>query len=1015
MSINDKNPQGTALAPEGTAIAPEGTAIAPEGTAIAPEGTAASGKSTSTSSNRTSANATAKDPGIAIGTEITIDGKKYRVIRRFSSGSEADLYEVKSGLKSFGLKIYRKGFHPNTKVIPLVQKLKGKGYLADVHSFGSVSVNGKSYEYELMDYYGCGPANAMNMKGKTQAILAIAFKTALTLDACHKAGFIHKDVKPANILITDSGSYDCVLCDFGIADVLKNGETSTKQTRTPIYAAPEIYDPKNATAIVDGENLFVITPKADYYSLGMTILSLWYGESAFRSKETEMSVTKLTTGIQVPNDMPDPLYTIVRGLLIKNPNKRWDLDEIQDFLNGKNFCIDESKILEDLNILYNAGKHQIANTTEDLAFYMLEDMELAQRYLYKGKVKEWLKSRPELQEEMEHIVEKRYPKDMYKGVLAAVFALDPSYGFPLKGTDRKTGKTEVVMAHSSQEVIDFCTSHFCNEQTKENIASELFIDWLQHLGYKETWALKPIVPKYTRDTIKDLENDIVFRLRIQTMDPLCDICLCNDINDPNYAMTGERIGKVINEAYQTILVDFEDDVDSLTSTHPDWQLMLNLLESESYENSYLHRFFETKGNRFFDHDRTLKAEMDRMKHPDSRKIGPKDGQLEGFLFMRLISAYGHKPTYRFKGTNITVSDQGDLKWHMSKKQMLKNAFYKESFSGWLAVQYQENPHADFSQKYSYEKALVEYTRLLGRIDPENAYYRNYLNATKDAKARIKDGMKRIRRVNSRAIFQKILATIFGVLPLLFLITCIALTLTESPVISSKVEFEGIFKSVGIIVAILVLISGESNGCLECIIAGAIVSGIVWAVLRFLAPYLLWFYIAVAVIALIYFSIKTIFNFSRHAKLAKKYSKPGFEELELEPIHYAYSNDSYFDSSISGAFNEYDIDKWRNDVKARRKRVIFFIITAWIMLILSTFLPETETLNKFNMAVRDKATELVVPEDMTTPEQKLEKLKRAEERAVKRAERAKAKAEREAAKAKEAAEKAKEMNRTVNGK
>lgn len=140
-----------------------------------PKGTAASGKSTSTSSNRTSANATAKDPGIAIGTEITIDGKKYRVIRRFSSGSEADLYEVKSGLKSFGLKIYRKGFHPNTKVIPLVQKLKGKGYLADVHSFGSVSVNGKSYEYELMDYYVCGPANAMNMKGKTQAILDYMF------------------------------------------------------------------------------------------------------------------------------------------------------------------------------------------------------------------------------------------------------------------------------------------------------------------------------------------------------------------------------------------------------------------------------------------------------------------------------------------------------------------------------------------------------------------------------------------------------------------------------------------------------------------------------------------------------------------------------------------------------------------------------------------------------------------------------------------------------------------------
>ena len=78
------------------------------------------------------------------------------------------------------------------------------------------------------------------MKGNAQAILAIALKTAMALDKLHKEGILHKDVKPANILIKDRDSWDTVLCDFGIADIMDaQGTCATTQVRTPIYAAPE--------------------------------------------------------------------------------------------------------------------------------------------------------------------------------------------------------------------------------------------------------------------------------------------------------------------------------------------------------------------------------------------------------------------------------------------------------------------------------------------------------------------------------------------------------------------------------------------------------------------------------------------------------------------------------------------------------------------------------------------------------------------------------------------------------
>ena len=278
---NAKKSQGTATAPQGTATAPQGTATAPQGTATAPvEGGAA------------------------------------------YSGAQADLI-VKNGKM---LKIYKSGSAFNAAVMPLVKKLKGKGVVVDLYDYGTMDHEGEQRQFELMKYYPGGAVSGVDLKGNKEAIVTIVRKVAEALDTCHRAGFLHKDVKPANILIRDKSTWDCVLCDFGIADVLDHGKVTTQQARTPVYAAPEVYE---RTITLGNQTLCELTPAADFYSLGMTILCLWYGESTFRQKETTLAIQKVHDGIVVPTDMPDPLYTLTRGLLVKDPAHRWSWKEVK--------------------------------------------------------------------------------------------------------------------------------------------------------------------------------------------------------------------------------------------------------------------------------------------------------------------------------------------------------------------------------------------------------------------------------------------------------------------------------------------------------------------------------------------------------------------------------------------------------------------------------------------------------------------------------------------------------------
>ena len=109
--------------------------------------------------------------------------------------------------------------------------------------------------------------------------LSIGVKLAGALEAAHRVGTLHRDVKPANILLTDYGEPQ--LTDFGIARIAGGFETATGViTGSPAFTAPEVLE--GATP----------TPASDVYSLGATLFCALTGHAAFERRSGEQVVAQ---------------------------------------------------------------------------------------------------------------------------------------------------------------------------------------------------------------------------------------------------------------------------------------------------------------------------------------------------------------------------------------------------------------------------------------------------------------------------------------------------------------------------------------------------------------------------------------------------------------------------------------------------------------------------------------------------------------------------------------------------
>jgi protein kinase-like protein/TIR domain-containing protein len=146
--------------------------------------------------------------------------------------------------------------------------------------------------------------------GRTMALIAQA---ADALQAAHNHGVVHRDVKPANLLVRENGTL--VLTDFGIAKSAGSAQLTAPGSvlGTAAYVAPEVANGGKAT------------PLSDVYSLGVVAYQCLTGKPPFTGN-TPMDTAMRHVREQpapLPPDIPPSVRMIVERALAKEPGARW--------------------------------------------------------------------------------------------------------------------------------------------------------------------------------------------------------------------------------------------------------------------------------------------------------------------------------------------------------------------------------------------------------------------------------------------------------------------------------------------------------------------------------------------------------------------------------------------------------------------------------------------------------------------------------------------------------------------
>jgi len=193
-------------------------------------------------------------------------------------------------------------------------RLSGHPNIVSIHEVGTTS---GGQPYIVMHYHRRGTLESL-IRGQPLAwaeVLRLGVKLAGALETAHRAGILHRDVKPANILLTDYGEPQ--LTDFGIAHVTGGFVTSANiVTGSPTFTAPEVLQGQQST------------PASDVYSLAATLFCALTGHAAFERRVGEklvaqfLRITREPIPDLRPQDFPNDLCTAIEQAMSVDPTQR---------------------------------------------------------------------------------------------------------------------------------------------------------------------------------------------------------------------------------------------------------------------------------------------------------------------------------------------------------------------------------------------------------------------------------------------------------------------------------------------------------------------------------------------------------------------------------------------------------------------------------------------------------------------------------------------------------------------
>ena len=250
--------------------------------------------------------------------------KRYKLLGPLGAGGMAVVYKAQdlSLGRLVAIKVLRENLTSDPDFLTrFQQEARAAANLAHpnivtVHDFGR---DGDRY-YIVMEYIEGKDLKALIKEGGPFPIehaLELSIQMCAGIGYAHRAGLVHCDVKPQNILITADGRTK--ITDFGIARALASLHPG--ETTDVVWGSPQYYSPEQAA----GESP---TPASDVYSIGVVMFEMLAGRLPFVAS-TQQALAMMHLRDEPPSlslfnpGVPQALEIIVHKVLAKEPSARY--------------------------------------------------------------------------------------------------------------------------------------------------------------------------------------------------------------------------------------------------------------------------------------------------------------------------------------------------------------------------------------------------------------------------------------------------------------------------------------------------------------------------------------------------------------------------------------------------------------------------------------------------------------------------------------------------------------------